>query len=166
MKDLLDKLSSYNVFNYLLPGVLFAYALDTVSTYNLTSLNILIGVFIYYFLGLVISRIGSLILDPILKKIGFIKFAPYADFVASAKTDPKIEVLSEMNNMYRTLCAMVLLIVVIKLYDRLTIELPILVEYTTYIATFALLVLFLFSYRKQTEYIKKRVAVSHSTAKK
>ena len=61
---------------------------------------------------------------------------------------------------------MVLLIVVIKLYDRLTLELPVLIEYTTYIATFALSVLFLFSYRKQTEYIKKRVAVSHSTAKK
>ncbi len=166
MKDLLDKLSSYNIFNYLLPGVLFAYALDNVSTYNLTTMNMVIGVFIYYFLGLVISRIGSLILDPILKKIGFIKFAPYADFVAGVKADPKIEVLSEMNNTYRTLCAMVLLIVVIKLYDRLTLELPVLIEYTTYIATFALLVLFLFSYRKQTEYIKKRVAVSHSTAKK
>ena len=166
MKDLLDKLSSYNVFNYLLPGVLFAYALDNVSTYNLTTLNIVIGVFIYYFLGLVISRIGSLILDPMLKKIGFIKFIPYADFIAGTKTDPKIEVLSEMNNMYRTLGAMVLLIVVIKLYDRLTIKLPTLDEYTTYIATFALLVLFLFSYRKQTEYIKKRVAVSNSTAKK
>lgn len=166
MKDLLDKLSSYNVFNYLLPGVLFAYALDNVSTYSLTSLNILIGVFIYYFLGLVISRIGSLILDPILKKIGFIKFVSYADFVAGTKNDSKIEVLSEMNNMYRTLCAMVLLIVLVKLYDHLTIAFPILIEFTTYIATFALLVLFLFSYRKQTEYIKKRVTINTTSSSK
>ena len=52
MKDLLDKLSSYNVFNYLLPGVLFAYALDNVSTYNLTTMNMVIGVSYILFSGI------------------------------------------------------------------------------------------------------------------
>ena len=34
MKDLLDKLSPYNVFNYLLPGVVFAVFLDTFTAYS------------------------------------------------------------------------------------------------------------------------------------
>lgn len=160
MKDLLDKLSSYNVFNYLLPGVLFAYILDRTYTYNLTGVNIVIGVFIYYFLGVIISRVGSLIIDPILRKFRFIEFAPHTDFIAASKIDSKIEVLSEINNMYRTLCALVLLTVICKAYEMLTDQFPCLLDYTTYVVTFLLLVLFLFSYRKQTEYVKKRIAAT------
>lgn len=160
MKDLLDKLSSYNVFNYLLPGILFAYILDSMYSYKLTEINIVIAVFIYYFFGLIISRIGSLILDPVLKKIEFIEFTPYTDFVSASKKDPKIEVLSEMNNMYRTLCGLVLLVVACKAYEKITRQFPILSNYTYCIAAFGLLMLFLFSYKKQTEYIKQRVSAN------
>ena len=36
------------------------------------------------------------------------KFAPYKDFVRACDRDPKLELLSEQNNMYRTLCALFL----------------------------------------------------------
>lgn len=68
MKDLLDKLSSYNIFNYLLPGVLFAGMSKSVSGYDLVQENLLVGVFVYYFIGMVISRLGSLLVEPLLKK--------------------------------------------------------------------------------------------------
>jgi Ca2+/Na+ antiporter len=107
---------------------------------------------------------GSLIIDPILKKIGFIEFVPYTDFISASKTDQKIEVLSEMNNTYRTLCALILLIVVCKAYEMLTDKFPVLLNCTIYLVTLALLVLFLFSYKKQTEYVKKRVAATKAAA--
>ena len=68
MKELIDKLSTYNIFNYLFPGVLFAYILSKVSSYDLIQKDLVTGVFLYYFIGLVISRIGSLFIEPFLKK--------------------------------------------------------------------------------------------------
>ena len=35
MDGLLDKISSYNIFNYLLPGSLFAVVADAVTDYRL-----------------------------------------------------------------------------------------------------------------------------------
>ena len=161
MKDLLDKLGSYNVFNYLLPGVVFVYSLQTVTAHNLINSNIVIGAFVYYFLGLIISRTGSLILDPVLKNLGFIKFSSYQEFVAACKVDSKIEVFSEINNMYRTFCAMFLLIATVRLYDIASISCPVLTVIAPYVLIIALLILFLFSYKKQTEYIKKRIAINN-----
>ena len=112
IKDLLERLSSYNVFNYLLPGVLFAAIGDKLTTYTLLHDDMVVALFVYYFYGLVISRLGSLIVEPLLKRSRFIRFAPYKDFVATSRVDTKIEILSEANNMYRTLCALFVCLIV------------------------------------------------------
>ena len=78
MKELLDKLSSYNIFNYLFPGVLFVVFLSKVSNYDLIQKDIITGAFLYYFIGLVISRVGSLFIEPFLKRIKFLKFSDYS----------------------------------------------------------------------------------------
>lgn len=67
MKEILDKLTSYNLFNYLLPGVVFAVLASKVTRFTLIQQDLVAGAFLYYFIGLVISRFGSLILEPILK---------------------------------------------------------------------------------------------------
>ncbi len=159
MKDILDKLSSYNIFNYLLPGVLFAALVTNISSYRIIQNNVVTGVFIYYFLGLVISRVGSLLVEPFLKKIGFLNFARYEDFVAASAHDPKIEVLSEANNMYRTFCSLFLMVAVVVGYDNLSTQYPILSSLGPYFLLTLLLALFLFSYQKQTRYITKRVLI-------
>ena len=105
MKDLLEKLSSYNIFNYLFPGILVAVLSTAVSSFDLLADDIVVGVFLYYFYGLVVSRIGSLVLEPIMKRIRVVRFAPYADFVAASRIDEKIDMLSEQNNVYRTLAS-------------------------------------------------------------
>lgn len=58
MKEILEKVSSYNLFNYLLPGTVFVFVLSKISGYNFIQKDLLIGAFLYYFIGLVISRIG------------------------------------------------------------------------------------------------------------
>lgn len=105
MKDLLDKLTTYNLFNYLFPGVVFVIVASIFTKYSFVQQDIVLGVFLYYFIGLVISRFGSLVVEPILRKLSFVEFVEYGDFVAAAKKDEKIELLSEANNSYRTLFA-------------------------------------------------------------
>ena len=160
MKELLDKLSSYNIFNFLLPGIIFVYFVDSLTIYKLTQENLVIGIPFYYFLGLVCSRIGSLIIDPILKKIGFVKFSNYSEFIASSEKDTKIELLSEINNMYRTFLSVFLLIFVVKLYGYLSLNCSFLSANAEYIALFGLTFIFLYSYRKQTKYISSRIGIA------
>lgn len=160
MKDILDKITSYNLFNYLVPGILFAVILERFTAYSLLQENMVVGAFLYYFVGLVVSRFGSLVIEPLLKAIGFVQFAPYADFVSASKLDDKIEAFSEVNNMYRTLIAMLILLLGLKIYEGVATRLLFLNGYGLQILLVLLLIMFLFSYRKQTAYISKRIKVS------
>ena len=84
----------------------------------------MIGLFLYYFIGLIISRIGSLILEPFLKLIKFVRFADYEDYVMASKSDPKIDLFSEQNNMYRTLCSLFIMLILFKIFDSIKDTLP------------------------------------------
>lgn len=157
MKELLDKLSSYNIFNYLLPGVLFSVLASKMTQLELIQKDLVVGVFLYYFVGLIISRFGSLIIEPLLKKMKFLKFADYKDFVQASAKDGKIEILSEANNMYRTFIATFLLLGLMKLYFLLVAKWPFLTNWSDWILVILIIGMFLFSYRKQTNYITKRI---------
>lgn len=157
MKDLLDKLSTYNVFNYLLPGVLFAAFVDGLTSLRVLQKDLVVGVFLYYFLGSVVSRVGSLIVEPILLKMKFVQYAPYPAFLQATKVDAKIELLSEQNNMYRTFIALFISVAVVAVYDKASKSIPSLHSAAPYVCIAGLLVLYLFSYRKQTAFVKQRV---------
>jgi len=161
MKELLDKLTSYNLFNYLLPGIIFVALVSKLTHYSFIQQDIIIGLFFYYFIGLVISRFGSLVVEPFLKQISFVHFANYKDFVSAAKSDEKIELLTEANNTYRTLCSMLVLLIVMKAVEVLEIKCPVLKKGNMVTAIILLLALFLFSYRKQTKYILSRIIIQH-----
>jgi hypothetical protein len=105
----------------------------------------------------VISRIGSLILEPFLKWVRFVKFADYSDFVVACKEDPKIDVLSETNNMYRSLCSLLMVLVLTWAYSWFELGWPWIRNWDLPVSVLLLLAIFMFSYRKQTRYITKRV---------
>jgi hypothetical protein len=157
MNELLGKISSYHLFNYLFPGCLFAITAAKLTGRGFIQPNLLLGLFLYYFYGLVISRIGSLIVEPILKSSRFLVFAEYRQFVAACKVDPKIDVLSESNNMYRTICSLLIVCVALQGYAWVEIRYPALRLGDKPALIIMLLAMFMFSYRKQTDYIKKRV---------
>jgi hypothetical protein len=161
MKEILDKLSSYNIFNYLLPGIVFVVILSKISNLNLLQSDILTGAFLYYFIGLIISRVGSLLIEPFLKWIKFLKFSEYKKFVSASKQDSKIELFSEINNMYRTFCSLFLLLSLAKFYETFLLKISFFENNSGIILIVFLLLLFLFSYRKQTNYITKRVEFNH-----
>lgn len=157
MKDLLDKLSSYSIFNYLFPGIAFAYIASRFTSYNFLQKDMLVGAFLYYFIGLIISRIGSIFIEPFFKFIKFIKFSDYSKFVKASKADIKIETLSEVNNMYRTICSMFIILILLRVYEKVSAKWAFFSEYEIEIMVVSLMILFLFSYRKQTNYITKRI---------
>ena len=127
-----------------------------IRKYNLIHDNIILNLFIYYFIGLVISRIGSVIIEPFLKKIKFVQFASYEDYVKQEKKDKRIVILNEHNNMFRTFLALMVVLGITKIYQYISIKFCF-SQYNCIILIVVLLVLFLFSYRKQTSYIRRRV---------
>lgn len=157
IKEIFDKISSYNIFNNLLPGILFVFITKAFIGLDLVQENNFIGAFLYYFIGMVISRIGSIIIEPFLKKIKFVKFSDYKKYVAASKKDEKIELFSEINNTYRTLLSMLTTAGVLKVYIWIKTFYGISHSTSMMIVLLSILFLFLFSYRKQTSYITKRI---------
>ena len=103
-----------------------------------------------------------MVLEPFLRRISFLKFAAYADFVAASQSDPKIDLLSEVNNTYRTLCSAFILVGLLRLYEVIENWLPVLKEWNITILAILLFITFLISYRKQTGYVTRRVDVNRS----
>lgn len=159
MEKIIEKISSYNLFNYLLPGVLFSIFAKDFITLDLIQGNLILDVFLYYFIGLVVSRTGSLIVEPLLKRFRFARFSKYEDFVSASNTDIKIEILSEACNMYRTFVAMFFLLFITKFYFYIQATYPWLQEWNMHILISSLLLMFLYSYRKQAQYIFNRVNI-------
>ena len=161
MKDLLDKLTTYNIFNYLLPGVLFVVIAKALTDYDLIQENNLLGAFLYYFVGMTVSRFGSVMIEPLLRKVKFIEFREYKDFVNASKKDAKIELLSEVNNTYRTLISMLVLLLLLKLYNVSANIFQIENSISLIALTISITTLYIFSYRKQTKFVVKRIDVNN-----
>lgn len=157
MISLIDKLTSYKFFNYLLPGVIFATLSEKFTSYTFLQDDILVGFFVYYFIGMVVSRCGSLFLEPILKKIGFVKFAPYEDYVSASKNDPKIDIISEENNVYRSISSVFILFIFLKFYEYIGDKYTPLTDNHFLILSFVFFIVFLLAYRKQTKFITERI---------
>ncbi len=157
MSEILDKLTSYNLFNYLLPGAVFAYLSDRYFSAGLVQDDLVTAAFLYYFLGVIVSRFGSLVVEPAVKWFGLVKFENYPNYVAAVTKDPKIDVLMESANMYRTFTSMFVLLLLFGAYYYLELRFEKIVPFRGVIACAILGALFLFSYVKQASYVAGRV---------
>ena len=64
LAQIVEKISSYNIVNNLYPGILFVYVLKIMFGTNLLSNNWFENLIVFYFVGMVLSRIGSIIIEP------------------------------------------------------------------------------------------------------
>lgn len=165
MSNILGKLDSYQILTNLLPGAFFVYILKIFLGISLPADNVVENIVVYYFAGLVINRIGSLTIEPILKKVRFIKHAPYPSFVKAERINPKITTLSEMNNYTRSLLTSAILFPIIWIIQALSVEWHWLSANWKVVAAIFLIVIFLFSYRKQSKYVCDRVEAVNSQSK-
>ena len=167
IKSISSKISSYNIFNNLLPGIVFCVTITKLTRFNMVVDSILEQLFIWYFSGIVISRIGSLLIEGLLKKIKikgtpYLNFADYKQYVSAAEAKPFIVTLSETNNTYRTIIALIISVGVVYLYDDLLYDwfaqnFAAGNKLTILLAGVLLIFLFVKSYKKQTDYIRKQV---------
>lgn len=158
MEAFLSKISEYNLFNYLLPGAVFVYLMDMFGDAHLLHENILINFFMLYFVGMVMSRVGSLVIEPVLIKVKFIRYAPYEDYLKAIKVDEKIPTLLLENNTYRTFITVFTIAPIILIHTLLCESMW--AESAGVWICIAILVLFLSAFRKQTNFIRRRVEVA------
>lgn len=159
-ENIIEKITRYNLFNHLLPSVVFVLIASYTFEFDIgkvSGLGVVFVLFFAYFLGMVISRLGSIIVEPVLKWLGFIKFAKYEDFLNAVKVDTKIDKLSEENNVYRTYIAVFGTLLLLMTLKEVATYYGLSDDQVINIGLLLLFVLFLFSYRKQTSYIKKRI---------
>ena len=162
LESIFNKISNYNIFNYLFSGIIFVVLikyLDNINLYlnfSVLDLNV-INLFILYFIGLTISRIGSLIIEPFYRKY-IIKFANYSDFIKVEKIDKKLNVLSEQNNIYRTFTSLFLILIVFHFVKKCDLHICIFLKiYYKEILIIFLFILYAISYYKQIKYITNRI---------
>lgn len=162
MIGIIEKLNSYQILTNLMPGAFFGLGIKFLFGLMLPTQNVGEEVITYYFMGLIINRIGSLVVEPILKKIGFVRFAPYSEYTKTEKLDSKIITLSEMNNYTRSLLTSVLIFPIIGVLQVVFAKWIWLSTGWRIWVIALLILLFLLTYRKQTEYVRKRIETNNS----
>ena len=161
MSNFIEKMGSYQIMTNLLPGVFLGMALKLLLGITMPMENIGEEIIVYYFMGFIINRISSLIVKPVLKKCKFIHEAPYPDYSRAAKIDSKIDVLSETNNYFRALLTSSLLLIAIHIIRISIWKIEWISSNWNWISMISLVILFLFAYKKQTNFICKRVEIAN-----
>lgn len=161
IKFLVERLDRYNFITNMLPGAILCMVLEHFVGYKLLpSDEWILSVIVIYFVGIVNSRFGSLVVEPVLRFRDFIKFAPYKDYVKAEKLDHKIAILNADNNAFRSYASVFLLSLLAHIFKTVSCYCPFFKENESLMLIFSLLVLFVLAYRKQTEYIRQRVETS------
>lgn len=167
IKQIIDKISSYNIFNNLYPGIIFCYLLKIMFKINILVDNWFENLIIFYFVGMVLSRVGSVIIEPSMQKIKhkkepLLKYAPYKDYERASAINPLVATLSETNNTYRTLlscfvCATTFKIILFINDNLIQFKCEFFQNNKDWFILIFLVWLFSKSYIKQTDYVRKRV---------
>ena len=89
-KMILDKLSQYNFLTNILPGTVLCILLHYLVGYNLLLSDYYLAGILFYFSGMVNSRFSSLIVEPLLRGLRIVVFAPYPDWSQEARGDREI----------------------------------------------------------------------------
>ena len=155
----LGRISNYNFLNNLIPGAILCVLLKHLVGYDFMNVGALELLVIFYFVGMINGRIGSLLVEWVLKKIHLVTFRDHKLFVEAEQKDKKIVYLSEANNMYRSMISVAFTALILKLYH---VGVDMQWEWgniSEWVVLVAMLVLFALAYRKQTNYIISRIDV-------
>lgn len=154
---IVDKLSAYQLFNYFFPGIIFNYGIEQITSFRLAPDDILYRIFVYYLSGMILSRIGSIIIEPVYKKICFVVYARYADFLKASEKDSKIDILLMENNTYRTLISVFFVMLLFYIFDQIEWIRNNYDSVNVVVINLLFLIgLMTLSFRKQTSFIRKR----------
>ena len=157
MEKIIEKISRYHLINTFIPGVLFVYLSQRIIHVQILTKEIAFDFFLIYTIGMVCNRIGSLIVEPLLKGIKVISFCEYNKYIEAERLDIKLSELNTDNNFYRSVIGTCLFVAFLLGFKWLKDYFSFIAKYNEAIILILCFLLFVLSYRKQSNYIKQRV---------
>ncbi|WP_281758033.1 hypothetical protein [Succinatimonas hippei] len=154
--SLIKIISRYEFLNNLIPGIILCLIFKYIG-YNFTDDNWLTNLVIYYFIGLVNSRISSLSIEYLCRKTSFIEWRNYSSYNNAKNKRPYLATMQEIANMYRSMASVFMITLLAILYKQIANYCLWLNNNGYWIICILLFVLFIFSYRKQVNYIVKNI---------
>lgn len=157
---LIEKISSYGILNNIIPGAVYIAFVERFTIFKIMPEDVLMQLVLCYFIGMVIGRIGSLLIEKIILKN--VTVVPHEDYTKAEMldSDGKVTTLSAINNMYRTFISVSICILTTVLFNWLWTVIPhfdwikkVIVIVGCVLST----ILFVKSYKKQTGYVVSRV---------
>ena len=163
MEKIISSIPVYNLLTNLIPGTVLAallkFCVEGCDIFSLTN-NIWILAVILYFLGIINSRISSLIFEPLMKKLKIVNCVSHADFTDAELKDTsgKLTQLSRMNNEYRSYISVFAIVLILKLIFLCSCVKDFATDNVCWFILGLGVLLFLCSYKKQVSYITSRVS--------
>ena len=163
MEKIISSIPVYNLLTNLIPGTVLAallkFCVEDCDIFSLTD-NIWILAVILYFLGIINSRISSLIFEPLMKKLKIVNCVSHADFTDAELKDTsgKLTQLSRMNNEYRSYISVSAIVLILKLIFLCSSVKDFVTDNVCWVILGLGVLLFLCSYKKQVSYITSRVS--------
>lgn len=150
-----DKLDAYNLVANLVPGAALTYALHFSEFPTPSPDDIGAFLLVAFVAGVTANRLGSLILDPLLRKLRFLKLKDYRSFLIREKDDQKLDALVANSGLYRTFFTAGAIYLIALMSSSAT-------AYLTrqgLITAFVIggMVVFLFAFKKEDGYIHSRI---------
>jgi hypothetical protein len=150
-----DKLDAYNLVANLVPGAALTYALHFSKFPTPPPTELGAFLLVAFVAGVTANRLGSLVLDPLLRRSKFLKRKDYRSFLMREKADQKLDALVANSGLYRTFFVAGLIYLVAVIAAPLVANMP---GQTLFVAfVIAGMTVFLFALRKEDGYIHARV---------
>lgn len=160
MENILQILGTYEIFTNFIPGAIFTFLNRNILFLGIGEESE--GIYLVpmiYFIGVIINRVGSIVLEPILRKTGIVSFSDYDDFLKAQefeekKKKSKLFMLSRVSNLYRSFASMILCNIILRSINSANNVCTFLRNAAFYHGgEWLLFVLFVLSYRKQVRFI-------------
>ena len=145
------------IIGVMLDVTFFVNTMDLFDSLETTFISLSCYLIFVYFLGMLISSIGSF-MERLFLIYGLITRPPYEDYLHAEQVDPKIIILSSQASVFRNLTGMFIITTVFIMISELTEYIPeINAGIVRFIGFLVLALLSFFSWKKQVDYIKRRI---------
>jgi hypothetical protein len=150
-----EKLDAYNLFANLVPGAALTYALRYSGFPTPSPDKFLAFLLVSFVAGVTANRLGSLLLDPLLRRWKFLKPKDYHSFLMREKADRKLDALVANSGLYRTFfTAGIIYLAALVIAPLVT---PLGGKALLLIFIIGGMAVFLFAFRKEDGYIHSRI---------
>lgn len=157
MDKIIDKISSYHIFNYIIPGYIFILICDKYFNIKICDSNAVNNIISAYIVGLIIGRISSIFIENRLYHIFKIKNESYENYIKAEEKNDKLKVILQDRNMYRNLFTTFLLLLLIKILIFFNLFSIFNHDIGIVIILVVIVIIFAISFKKQSIYAISRI---------